>query len=198
MFFLLQIYKKTFAIFLIVNVLITNIYSSNLRYFNDSSRHFEMDDPFTENLDVVAVNKYMGWYHPWPVDPSEAVWDVTPDKPLIISEFGGEALYGHMAMLMSRAHGAKSTRPGFTGITWRCSAISPTLPVPHRGYCSISGHRTGSTLSIRKAGTVRALSPTRVTGSRHGISCMSIICSLRRTSPEKGNDLLVTAFIHCQ
>ena len=75
-------------------LLITNIYSSNSRYFNDSSRHFEMDDPFTENLDVVAVNKYMGWYHPWPVDPSEAVWDVTPDKPLIISEFGGEALYG--------------------------------------------------------------------------------------------------------
>lgn len=66
----------------------------DLVYFNDSSRHFEMDDPFTENLDVVAVNKYMGWYHPWPVDPSEAVWDVTPDKPLIISEFGGEALYG--------------------------------------------------------------------------------------------------------
>lgn len=75
-------------------MLITNIYSSNSRYFNDSSRHFEMDDPFTENLDVVAVNKYMGWYHPWPVDPSEAVWDVTPEKPLIISEFGGEALYG--------------------------------------------------------------------------------------------------------
>lgn len=42
-------------------MLITNIYSSNSRYFNDSSRHFEMDDPFTENLDVVAVNKYMGW-----------------------------------------------------------------------------------------------------------------------------------------
>lgn len=26
--------------------------------------------------------------------PEEAVWDVVPDKPLIISEFGGEALYG--------------------------------------------------------------------------------------------------------
>lgn len=55
---------------------------------------FTMDDPFTDNLDVVAVNKYMGWYHPWPLSPVEAVWDVTPDKPLIISEFGGEALYG--------------------------------------------------------------------------------------------------------
>ncbi len=55
---------------------------------------FAMDDPFTENLDVVAVNKYLGWYHDWPVAPADAVWVVNPDKPLIVSEFGGEALYG--------------------------------------------------------------------------------------------------------
>ena len=53
-----------------------------------------MEDDFTKELDVVAVNKYMGWYHPWPCDPSEAVWDVAAGQPLIISEFGGEALYG--------------------------------------------------------------------------------------------------------
>ncbi len=66
----------------------------DLVYFNPETRHFEMDDPFTSNLDVVAVNKYMGWYHPWPVPPEEAVWDVVADKPLIVSEFGGEALFG--------------------------------------------------------------------------------------------------------
>lgn len=55
---------------------------------------FTMNDPFTRNLDVVAVNKYMGWYHPWPVAPADAVWEVDTDKPLLISEFGGEALYG--------------------------------------------------------------------------------------------------------
>ena len=66
----------------------------DLVYFEKSTGHFEMHDDFTDNLDVVAVNKYMGWYHPWPVDPSEAVWDVCADQPLIISEFGGEALYG--------------------------------------------------------------------------------------------------------
>ena len=66
----------------------------DLVFFNDKTRHFEMNDGFTSSLDVVAVNKYMGWYHPWPLDPTEAVWDVVPDKPLIISEFGGEALYG--------------------------------------------------------------------------------------------------------
>lgn len=66
----------------------------DLAYYDKSSGRFEMHDDFTENLDVVAVNKYMGWYHPWPVDPSEAVWDVAAGQPLIISEFGGEALYG--------------------------------------------------------------------------------------------------------
>ena len=53
-----------------------------------------MEDSFTSQLDVVAINKYMGWYHPWPVEPKDAIWEVVTDKPLIISEFGGEALYG--------------------------------------------------------------------------------------------------------
>ncbi len=66
----------------------------DLAAYNPDSRRFEMHDPFIDNLDVVAVNKYMGWYHPWPVKPEDAVWNVASGKPLIISEFGGEALYG--------------------------------------------------------------------------------------------------------
>lgn len=62
--------------------------------FNREKKCFVMEDSFTSQLDVVAVNKYMGWYHPWPIEPENAVWEVIPDKPLIISEFGGEALYG--------------------------------------------------------------------------------------------------------
>lgn len=62
--------------------------------FNREKQLFEMDDPFIDNLDVVAINKYMGWYHAWPLAPEKAVWNVAPNHPLIISEFGGEALYG--------------------------------------------------------------------------------------------------------
>ena len=36
----------------------------------------------------------MGWYAPWPVAPSECRWNVAPEKPVIISEFGCEAQYG--------------------------------------------------------------------------------------------------------
>lgn len=62
--------------------------------FDQEKQRFVMDDDFTSRLDVVAINKYMGWYHPWPLKPKDAVWEVVTDKPLIISEFGGEALYG--------------------------------------------------------------------------------------------------------
>jgi beta-glucuronidase len=62
--------------------------------FNSEKQRFVMEDDFTSQLDVVAINKYMGWYHPWPVEPKDAIWEVVTDKPLIISEFGGEALYG--------------------------------------------------------------------------------------------------------
>ena len=62
--------------------------------FNKDRQVFIMDDPFIKELDVVAVNKYMGWYHPWPVTPDQATWDVAKGQPLIVSEFGGEALYG--------------------------------------------------------------------------------------------------------
>ncbi len=62
--------------------------------FNRERQVFVMNDPFIKELDVVAINKYMGWYHPWPVAPENAVWDVAAGQPLIVSEFGGEALYG--------------------------------------------------------------------------------------------------------
>lgn len=62
--------------------------------FNKERQVFVMDDPFIKELDVVAINKYMGWYHPWPVTPDKAIWDVAKGQPLIVSEFGGEALYG--------------------------------------------------------------------------------------------------------
>lgn len=64
--------------------------------FNREKKRFVMEDSFTSKLDVIAVNKYMGWYHPWPIEPNEAIWEVAIDKPLIISEFGGEALYGQL------------------------------------------------------------------------------------------------------
>ena len=45
--------------------------------FDRQRQLFVMDDPFIGELDVVAINKYMGWYHPWPLTPDKAVWDLS-------------------------------------------------------------------------------------------------------------------------
>jgi beta-glucuronidase len=66
----------------------------DLVHFNRDRQVFVMNDPFIKELDVIAINKYMGWYHPWPISPDKATWDVAKGKPLIVSEFGAEALYG--------------------------------------------------------------------------------------------------------
>ena len=74
----------------------TRLYTAafdNVHYKSEYGE-FRIEDDFTEELDVVSFNKYMGWYTPWPVAPSQCRWNVVPDKPVIISEFGCEALYG--------------------------------------------------------------------------------------------------------
>jgi beta-glucuronidase len=53
-------------------------------------------DPLYQYSDIVAINEYIGWYLPWQGKPSQTKWKfVCPDKPVFISEFGGEALYGN-------------------------------------------------------------------------------------------------------
>ncbi len=63
-------------------------------YYQRDKDLFTMEDSFPEQLDLIGVNKYMGWYAPWPKEPKDCHWQVCPDKPLLITEFGGEALYG--------------------------------------------------------------------------------------------------------
>lgn len=52
---------------------------------------FTLDDPLINELDFISVNKYMGWYMPFPTNPKDIKWQVALDKPLMVSEFGGEA-----------------------------------------------------------------------------------------------------------
>ena len=64
----------------------------NQNYANNT---FDVWDPICKYFDVVAVNEYLGWYTPWQGKASEVKWKLAfRDKPMIISEFGGEARYG--------------------------------------------------------------------------------------------------------
>ena len=69
-------------------------------YINDTTQM--IDDPLGEYLDVLGCNEYVGWYDGLPEKADKLEWRSKYQKPLVMSEFGGDALYGH--------HGDASTR----------------------------------------------------------------------------------------
>lgn len=72
---------------LIVHVINTQGYENNT---------FKVWDPLYNHSDLIAINEYIGWYIPWQGRPSDTKWNIAfPDKPVFISEFGGEALFGN-------------------------------------------------------------------------------------------------------
>ena len=69
-------------------------------YINDTTPM--IDDPLGEYLDVLGCNEYVGWYEGLPEKADRLEWKSKYQKPLVMSEFGGDALYGN--------HGDASTR----------------------------------------------------------------------------------------
>ncbi|HEX8506605.1 MAG TPA: glycoside hydrolase family 2 TIM barrel-domain containing protein [Hymenobacter sp.] len=53
-----------------------------------------VDDALGQELDVLGVNNYCGWYYGTPESCGDVRWKTTFDKPMILSEFGGDALQG--------------------------------------------------------------------------------------------------------
>jgi beta-glucuronidase len=53
-----------------------------------------IDDPLGAKLDVLGCNEYIGWYEGTIEDTDAANWQTPYNKPLIMSEFGGDALSG--------------------------------------------------------------------------------------------------------
>ena len=53
-----------------------------------------MDDPLGKALDVIGANEYIGWYEKKPETADITQWRIDYQKPVIMSEFGGEAKAG--------------------------------------------------------------------------------------------------------
>jgi beta-glucuronidase len=58
---------------------------------------FAIEDPFAQYVDVLSFNQYLGWYDGLPEKCTRANWTIKFDKPVIISEFGGDAKFGYHA-----------------------------------------------------------------------------------------------------
>lgn len=61
-----------------------------------------IDDKIGEYLDIIAFNQYLGWYGGNLADAEKAVWQTPYNKPVVVSEFGGDAKQG--------LHGEKNER----------------------------------------------------------------------------------------
>ncbi len=71
------------------------------RHYIDATTQM-IDDPLGEYLDVLGCNEYVGWYDGLPEKADKLEWKSKYQKPLVMSEFGGDALYGHHGDALSR------------------------------------------------------------------------------------------------
>ncbi|HZL49445.1 MAG TPA: glycoside hydrolase family 2 TIM barrel-domain containing protein [Terracidiphilus sp.] len=53
-----------------------------------------VDDPLGKALDVIGTNEYIGWYEQKPETADITQWRITYQKPMIMSELGGDAKAG--------------------------------------------------------------------------------------------------------
>lgn len=51
-------------------------------------------DPLSDIVDIVSFNQYIGWYEGLAEKLERTKWHIPYDKPVIISEFGGGAVFG--------------------------------------------------------------------------------------------------------
>lgn len=63
-------------------------------HVEDGRIAIRINDPIAADLDVIGINEYIGWYSHTPTEADTAEWTSVFEKPLIISEFGGDALFG--------------------------------------------------------------------------------------------------------
>jgi beta-glucuronidase len=61
-----------------------------------------IEDDFAEVVDILSFNQYIGWYNGTPEKCSQIKWEITQNKPVLISEFGAGAKAGF--------HGDRLTR----------------------------------------------------------------------------------------
>lgn len=53
-----------------------------------------VNDQLSKLFDIISFNQYVGWYDGLPEKCDRVEWTFSEEKPVIISEFGGECLYG--------------------------------------------------------------------------------------------------------
>ncbi len=69
--------------------------SNSSKYLKDDNINLTLVDPLADEVDIIAVNKYLGWYGQWGAAPEDTRWVTRDDKAMIVSEFGAGGVYGN-------------------------------------------------------------------------------------------------------
>lgn len=64
-------------------------------YRSDNPNIAVVEDPMAEWVDLVAFNQYVGWYDGLPEKTQRVTWEIKYNKPVFVSEFGGDAKKGY-------------------------------------------------------------------------------------------------------
>lgn len=73
----------------------TRLLTAALLTLPSADPQVHIDDPLGELIDVIAVNQYLAWYYGTREDLAEVTYSTGFGKPIIFSELGAGAKYGH-------------------------------------------------------------------------------------------------------
>jgi beta-glucuronidase len=73
----------------------TRLISMAMERADKSSTTLSVKDNMSKYVDVISFNEYVGWYDGTIEKIDRVKWEIDYDKPLIISEFGGGAVFGN-------------------------------------------------------------------------------------------------------
>ena len=72
----------------------TRLVSAAMEKVERPGKMLTVNDPLTEIADLISFNQYVGWYDGTPEKCDEVTWTFDVKKPVIVTEFGGGAVYG--------------------------------------------------------------------------------------------------------
>jgi hypothetical protein len=142
-----------------------------------------VDDPLGKALDVIGTNEYIGWYEQHAEGADTTTWDIRYDKPLIMSEWGGDAKAGNHAGVRS----APALTEEYQAEIYR-HQIPMLNKIPQlRGTSPrllMDSFRLPRQPGLQDNFNCKGLIPIRVSRNKRSSSCKS----LQRQNPLQGDD----------
>lgn len=77
------------------NTRLISLASNAVKYVDNDYSKLVLVDELQDKIDIIGVNKYMGWYIKWMATPTETKWVTRDNKPMIFTEFGAGGVYGN-------------------------------------------------------------------------------------------------------